>query len=121
MRKPTTLKPQPSPMKRIQTWQTESGSSGWGQGRAAGWKQTRLRILKRDGGLCQCHECKTQGRYEIAHMVDHIDNRRGPGYDDDANLCAINRHCHERKTQLEALIGRRLAKRPAHMDRSTWM
>jgi 5-methylcytosine-specific restriction protein A len=121
MRKPSTLKPPAQPIKRVQTWQTESGTDGWGQGRAAGWKLTRLRILKRDGGLCQCHDCRTLGRYEIAHMVDHIDNRRGPGYEDDRNLAAINRQCHARKTQLEALIGRRLAKRPPWMDRTTWM
>lgn len=121
MKKAATIKPQPRQMARIQTWRTESGSAGWGQGRASGWKLTRLRILKRDGGLCQCHECKVNGRYEIAHMVDHIDNRRGPGYEDDRNLAAINRHCHERKTQQEARIGRRLEPRPAWMDRTTWM
>ena len=121
MRKPTTVKQSGPRIARMQTWQTESGSHGWGQGRAAGWKVTRLRILKRDGGLCQCHECRTNGRYEIAHMVDHIDNRRGPGYEDDCNLASINRECHKRKTELEVLIGRRLSKRPAWMDRSTFM
>ncbi len=126
MRKPGTMKPSGPRIARMQTWQTESGSHGWGQGRAAGWKATRLRILKRDGGLCQCHECKSNGRYEIAHMVDHIDNRRasphhGIAYDDDLNLAAINRECHKRKTELEVLIGRSLAKRPAHMDRGTFV
>ena len=90
---------------------------GWGQGRPAGWKATRLRILQRDGGLCQCHECKAAGRYEIAHMVDHIDNRRGNGYDSDDNLAAINRQCHERKTQVEAQIARGLIQRPIWLDR----
>ena len=121
MRKPTTIKQSGPRIARMRTWQTESGSHGWGQGRAAGWKVTRLRILKRDGGLCQCHECRVNGRYEIAHMIDHIDNRRGPGYEDDNNLAAINRECHKRKTDLEVLIGRRLAKRPAWMDRSTFI
>ena len=120
MKKAATIKPQPHAIKRVQTWQTESGSDGWGKGRATGWAKTRARIMKRDGGLCRCYECKQAGRFEIAHMIDHIDNRRGPGYDEDANLCAINRQCHERKTQHEARIGRRLCPRPAHMDRSTW-
>lgn len=121
MRKAKTIKPSATGMARIKTWQTESGSTGWGQGRAAGWTKTRARIMRRDGGLCRCHECRTAGRVEIAHMVDHIDNRRGPGYDDDRNLCAINRQCHERKSLQESRIGRRLEARPAHMDRSTWM
>ena len=121
MRKAATIKQSSRQITRVQTWQSESGSSGWGEGRAAGWAKTRARIMRRDGWLCQCHDCRTQGRHEIAHMVDHIDNRRGPGYDDDRNLCAINRRCHERKTLQEARIGRRIEKRPSHMDRSTWM
>jgi 5-methylcytosine-specific restriction protein A len=76
--------------------------------------------MLRDGWLCQCHECKVAGSYEIAHEVDHIDNRRGTGYDDDSNLAAINRQCHERKTQLEAKIGRGIVPRPAWLDRSNF-
>ena len=116
MRKARPLIQPRATLKRVQTWATEQ-ATGYGQGRAAGWRVTRDRILRRDGGLCQCHDCKTLGRYEIAHEVDHIDNRRGPGYDDDDNLMAINRECHRRKSQLEARIGRGLAVRPAWMDR----
>jgi 5-methylcytosine-specific restriction protein A len=102
---------------RLRTAPAEPGATGWGYGRAAGWARTRERIMRRDGGLCQCHDCQTSGRTEIAHEVDHIDNRRGSGYDDDANLMAINRECHRRKSQLEARIGRGIAARPAWMDR----
>ena len=116
MRKASPLNQPRNSIKRVQTWTTEQ-ATGYGQGRAAGWRVTRERILKRDGGLCQCHECKTLGRYEIAHHVDHIDNRRGIGYDDDSNLQAINKQCHKIKTDLEAKIARGLAKRPEWMVR----
>lgn len=96
----------------------------WGRGRGksgSDWAKTRERIMRRDGGLCQCAECKGFGRVELAHEVDHIDNRRGDGYDADSNLQAINRECHRRKTTLEIKIAKRKAKRPPHMDRTTWM
>lgn len=119
MKCPRSVKQQGPKLTRLVTTGREP-IAGWGQGRAKGWKATRERILKRDGYLCQCHECKTAGRYAPASMVDHIDNRRGPGYDYDDNLCAINKQCHEVKTQLEAKIGRRLVKRPDWMKRETW-
>lgn len=114
-RAPSVKQPGPT-LKRIAPVGREQ-VEGWGQGRAAGWRAIRERILRRDGGLCQCHECKEAGRYEVAHMVDHIDNRRGAGYNDDSNMAAINRQCHERKSQIEARIGRGLMDRPAWMDR----
>lgn len=117
MRKASTIKQARPRLARIHP---EPAAPTWGQGRPTGWKATRLRILKRDGGLCRCHECVEAGRFEIAHEVDHIDNRRGPGYDDDDNLQAINRQCHERKTQLEAKIARGLAQRPAWLIRANW-
>ena len=117
MRRPSPLKQKGPLLQRIAPTAADP-APGWGQGRPAGWKATRERILRRDGGLCQCFDCKEAGRFEIAHMVDHVDNRRGAGYDDDANLAAINRQCHERKTLLEAKIARGLAERPAWMDRT---
>lgn len=116
MKKAGTLK-QGSNLPRVRVGQP----IGFGQGRSAYHRSSRERILRRDNGLCQCIDCKSGGLLNIAHEVDHIDNRRGPGYDDDRNRAAINRECHRRKTQLEALIGRGLAERPAWMDRTTWM
>lgn len=66
------------------------------------WDKIRARILRRDGHLCQCEDCQTEGRPLLANEVDHrIPKSRG-GTDDDANLCAINRDCHKRKTQRES-------------------
>lgn len=62
----------------------------------------RQRILRRDGYTCQCEECSTAGLVLVAHEVDHITPLADGGTDDPANLRAINRECHKRKTGLEA-------------------
>jgi 5-methylcytosine-specific restriction protein A len=60
------------------------------------WRNTARRILARDGGLCQL--CKAAGRMTFAAEVDHIVNKARGGTDDDDNLQAICRPCHEAKT-----------------------
>lgn len=69
----------------------------------------RKKILARDGYTCQ--QCGG-----AAAEVDHIDNTRGPGYDDLSNLQALCVPCHKAKTQREAQAGRAArvarAKRP---------
>lgn len=73
----------------------------YGQGRGGRpWRRLRAMVLKRDGFMCQCEECK--GRTLIAHEVDHIVPLAEGGNDDPANLRAINRGCHAKKTQREA-------------------
>lgn len=62
----------------------------------------RVKILARDGH--QCQECGGSGG-ELE--VDHRDNTRGPGYDLESNLQTLCVGCHARKTQREALAGRR--------------
>lgn len=117
MKKVPTLRPVNPRLGRVRPGLPED-APGWGQGRGPGWAATRQRIMLRDGHLCQCPECKASGRPELAHVVDHLDNRRGPGYDDDSNLAAMNRDHHDAKTKLERLIARGLAPRPAWMDRT---
>lgn len=82
----------------------------YGQGRGGRpWRRKREQVMKRDGYLCQCEECKASGRLLIAHEVDHIDNKRGPDgrlNDSLTNLRAINRDCHRAKTAREASRGR---------------
>lgn len=81
------------------------------------WSRIRQRIMQRDMGLCQCEECQAAGRTLAAHEVDHRigkaewQRRHGSlaGVDDDSNLRAINRDCHRRKTQREALAARGLS------------
>jgi len=77
------------------------------RGYGTAWAALRLTILKRDDWLCQCAECHEQGRVRPAHEVDHIVNKAQGGTDDPANLQAINRDCHRRKTQREAQEFRR--------------
>lgn len=74
----------------------------------------RLRILERDGYRCT-HCGDTQGPFE----VDHIDNTRGPDYDQDTNRQTLCVTCHEKKTRAEARRGhqryyarRRLPQKP---------
>lgn len=42
----------------------------------------------------------------VAHEVDHIIPKAEGGTDSPNNLRAINRDCHRRKTQAEAMRGR---------------
>lgn len=81
------------------TWRHVKPASQRGLG--AGWQALRKRILERDCYLCQCSECKASGRVRVAHEVDHIVPRFKGGKAEDANLQAINRDCHKRKTQDE--------------------
>jgi len=66
--------------------------------RGGNWMRTIARIMRRDHGLCQCDECQAAPAPLIAHQVDHIVELADGGSDDDANLRAMNRGCHARKT-----------------------
>jgi len=73
------------------------------------WEIRRLKILRRDYYLCQCKYCKAAGRITPANEVDHIIPKAKGGTDADANLQAINRECHLRKTNEDDRPSRRLA------------
>lgn len=87
-------------------WPTESRHE---RGYGAEWDKVRRLVLERDGRLCQCRHCKTEGRTAIATEVDHIVSRANAqalGWskaraEHPSNLQAINSHCHVRKTQEE--------------------
>lgn len=84
------------------------------RGYGADWDRRRLRILKRDCGICQCEDCKALNRLRSATVVDHKVNKAEwkrlhgslAGVDDDSNLRAINVECHKAKTAREAAQGR---------------
>lgn len=84
-------------------WGTTSRQS---RGYGPKWTRTRLRILARDGGLCQCKECQASGVPEIASEVDHIvskANAKKMGWSEqrieaDDNLQSLHPDCHKRKT-----------------------
>jgi len=76
-------------------WPTTSRHAR-GYGRA--WDIRRAAVLKRDQYLCQCKHCRAEGRITPANEVDHIVPKAKGGTDEYANLQAINRECHERKT-----------------------
>jgi 5-methylcytosine-specific restriction protein A len=76
------------------------------RGYGAKWRGVREHIMRRDGGVCRCEECKQLGRIRAAHEVDHIVPRAWGGKDDDDDLQAINRACHKAKTAREAVNGR---------------
>jgi 5-methylcytosine-specific restriction enzyme A len=66
---------------------------------------TRKRILSRDKGLCQV--CLKVHKYRPARAVDHIIPKFEGGDDDDDNLQAICKDCHDAKTAEESARARR--------------
>ena len=92
--------------------ETKTGRSRWPdtsrhtRGYGSAWNRIRVIVLKRDGNLCQCERCKTEGRIAIATEVDHVVSRtkaKSLGWTEERtehpnNLQAINSVCHERKT-----------------------
>lgn len=80
-------------------WAHEKSRHARGYG--AAWDRLRLVILKRDGYLCQCSDCKRRGIVKAANEVDHVKPKALGGTDDPDNLAAINADCHKRKTQAE--------------------
>lgn len=82
-----------------------SPQQSYGQGRGGRpWRRKRERILKRDGYLCQ--PCKRRDTLTLAKEVDHIVPVAEGGTDEDDNLEAICKPCHQCKTQGEAKRGR---------------
>ncbi|MBP8226102.1 MAG: HNH endonuclease, partial [Acidovorax sp.] len=75
------------------------------RGYGADWDKRRVRILERDGYLCQ--ECRRQGilkavgDVKYSAFVDHIVPKCDGGSDDDSNLETLCRACHTRKTDRE--------------------
>jgi len=74
------------------------------RGYGAAWDRIRVRVMRRDGGLCQV--CKGQGLLVEAKEVDHVVPKAQGGTDVDANLQAICTPCHRAKTAREAGAGR---------------
>lgn len=74
------------------------------RGYGTDWDKKRIRILRRDNGLCQ--PCLRAGRITAAKQVDHIVPKEEEGTDDDQNLQAICKDCHDAKTAEEARRGR---------------
>lgn len=68
------------------------------------WMKIRLRILRRDMGLCQ--ECyrngRTHGLIPSTCETDHVIPLEDGGSNDDDNLQSLCHSCHEAKTAAEA-------------------
>jgi 5-methylcytosine-specific restriction protein A len=73
-----------------------SRTSRHARGYGTEWNKLRLRILERDKYLCQ--SCLRTGRVTAANIVDHIKPKAQGGTDDEENLEAICRPCHDDKT-----------------------
>ena len=58
------------------------------------WRQQRARVLKRDGYQCRI---RLPGCTLTADTVDHIRARTEQGADEDTNLRASCRACHNRR------------------------
>jgi 5-methylcytosine-specific restriction protein A len=85
-------------------WSKESRQS---RGYGAAWDKIRVRILRRDCGMCQ--PCKAAGRVTLATQVDHIISKAKAAtlgwsqaqIDAPTNLQAICVPCHKLKTKIE--------------------
>lgn len=90
------------------------------RGYGSAWDKTRLRILRRDGGICQ--PCRADGVVHAGNEVDHILPKASGGSDDDANLQTICKARHAAKTAIEALAARGITeRRPAQACATTGM
>ena len=81
-------------------WSRTSTRSDNERGYGWAWTKTRKRILLRDQGLCQ--PCLEKNRIAIATEVDHILSKARGGGEDDSNLQAICKRCHQLKTHRES-------------------
>lgn len=85
-------------------WGTKSRHE---RGYGAEWVRLRTKIMQRDCGLCQM--CRKAGRVTVAYAVDHIISKANAlrmkwtpeQVDDESNLQAICRPCHDTKTEAE--------------------
>lgn len=77
------------------------------RGYGSAWRRLRLRVLRRDCGLCQ--PCLRANRVTLAQQVDHIIPKAEGGSDDMENLEAICAPCHNVKTQRESMRSRSVA------------
>lgn len=75
------------------------------RGYGSQWDSARKRILERDAGLCQ--PCLQAGQVSIARQVDHIHPKCEGGSDEDDNLQAICKACHQVKTSAESQRAKR--------------
>lgn len=89
------------------------------RGYGAAWDRARVRILARDGGLCQ--PCLADGKVHSGTEVDHIVPKANGGTDDDANLQTICRSRHQAKTAAEAAQARGATLRPSSACRADGM
>lgn len=76
----------------------QRGLSSAKRGYGYQWRKLREQVLKRDKYLCQCEQCKAEGRIKQANDVDHIIPKAKGGTDSMDNLRAINAVCHQTKT-----------------------
>jgi len=63
------------------------------------WSKIRVRILRRDCGLCQ--PCKREGRLTLAEQVDHIVPVAKGGGNEEGNLQSICATCHQDKSRAD--------------------
>jgi 5-methylcytosine-specific restriction protein A len=91
------LQQHPPPTLAAMTWNTTPRQQ---RGYGAAWERLRLRILTRDGYMCQCDLC--QGLGLPASHVDHIVRKTDGGTDDPSNLRSLNKDCHKRISIIQA-------------------
>lgn len=76
------------------------------------WQTLRRRVLAAASHLCQCEDCARRVVPRPAGVVDHRVPHRGDQelFFDPANLRALAKVCHDRKTAGESNLRRRVDK-----------
>jgi len=100
---------------RLNTFADRRRGSRHERGYGAEWEKKRERVMERDGGLCQT--CHRAGYIVQASAVDHIVPRFEGGSEDDDNLEAICKTCHDAKTARENKRARAANAQPAARQR----
>jgi 5-methylcytosine-specific restriction protein A len=98
-------------------------SSSASRGYGAPWRALREKVLRRDGYVCVCENCKRANRVLEATHVDHIVSKARwqethgnlDGVDDPSNLQSMNVDCHNLKSALEKGIRPQMG-----CDRNGW-
>lgn len=90
--------------KKLGTFADPRRGSRQSRGYGAAWDKVRKIVLARDKGLCQ--ECLRRSQYRLAAVVDHKIPKFEGGTDEEENLQALCKACHDAKTASESKRGR---------------
>jgi 5-methylcytosine-specific restriction protein A len=94
-------------------WRTKPPANRYAY--SGGWKERRLRVLERDGYVCQL---RFPGCLGNASQVDHIVQPEAGGDDSLENLRAVCRKCHATRTGRQGALAQQ--RKRQNLPQPTW-